>query len=191
MSGHVTDFNTRNKLLTAKLLNQDYRYHKLHKAFSKFCRRHFDLVSKFKSFLQQGLSDPKIYSNLVNKFRKKIYACTQFRKIILRFIKIGYHINVMRQTARKLTLSRLITLLPSLVACRWVGPQTLWRLRPKDFQVSQLVSDALALVGSTGVLLLVFSCFSISVISFCRVLIVVSSVYSFDFYVREDVALMG
>ena len=26
---HVTDFNTRNKLLTAKLLNQDYLYHKL------------------------------------------------------------------------------------------------------------------------------------------------------------------
>ena len=29
VSSHVTDFNTRNKLLTAKLLNQDYRYHKL------------------------------------------------------------------------------------------------------------------------------------------------------------------
>ena len=37
---HVTDFNTRNKLLTAKLLNQGYRYHKLRKAFSKFYRRH-------------------------------------------------------------------------------------------------------------------------------------------------------
>ena len=36
VSSHVTDFNTRNKLLTAKLLNQGYRYHKLRKAFSKF-----------------------------------------------------------------------------------------------------------------------------------------------------------
>ena len=27
----VTDFNTRNKLLTQKLLKQGYRYHKLHK----------------------------------------------------------------------------------------------------------------------------------------------------------------
>ena len=36
VSSHVTDFNTRNKLLTTKLLNQGYRYHKLHKAFSKF-----------------------------------------------------------------------------------------------------------------------------------------------------------
>ena len=46
ISRHVTDFNTRNKLLSAKLLNQSYWYHKLRKAFSKFCRRHFDLVSK-------------------------------------------------------------------------------------------------------------------------------------------------
>ena len=28
-SSHVTDFNNRNKFLTAKLLKQDYRYHKL------------------------------------------------------------------------------------------------------------------------------------------------------------------
>ena len=27
VSSHVTDFNTRNKLLTAKLLNPGYRYH--------------------------------------------------------------------------------------------------------------------------------------------------------------------
>ena len=63
VSSHVTDFNTRNKLLTAKLLNQGYRYHKLRKPFSKFYRSHFDLVSKFnaglKSFLQQGLSEPE------------------------------------------------------------------------------------------------------------------------------------
>ena len=37
-SSHVTDFNTRNKLLTQKLLKQGYRYHKLRKAFSKFYR---------------------------------------------------------------------------------------------------------------------------------------------------------
>ena len=37
---HVGYFNTRNKCLTAKLLKQGYRYHKLRKAFSKFYRRH-------------------------------------------------------------------------------------------------------------------------------------------------------
>ena len=37
---HVDDINARNKCLTAKLLKQGYRYHKLRKAFSKFYRRH-------------------------------------------------------------------------------------------------------------------------------------------------------
>ena len=40
VSSHFDDFNTRNKVLTAKLLRQVYRYHKLRKAFSKFYRRH-------------------------------------------------------------------------------------------------------------------------------------------------------
>ena len=37
-SSHVTDFNNSNNFLTAKLLKQGYRYHKLRKAFSKFYR---------------------------------------------------------------------------------------------------------------------------------------------------------
>ena len=41
VSSHVDDFNTRYKVLTAKLLRQGYRYQKLRKAFSKFYRRHF------------------------------------------------------------------------------------------------------------------------------------------------------
>ena len=48
---HVHDFNTRNKCLTAKLLKQGYRYHKLKNAFSKFYRRHNELVSKFNVML--------------------------------------------------------------------------------------------------------------------------------------------
>ena len=42
---HVDNFNSRKKVLTAKLLRQGYRYHKHRKAFSKFHWRHFDLVS--------------------------------------------------------------------------------------------------------------------------------------------------
>ena len=34
VSSHVADFNARNKSLTAKLLQQGYRYHKLRKTFS-------------------------------------------------------------------------------------------------------------------------------------------------------------
>ena len=48
---HVTDFNARNKRLTAKLLQQGYRYHKLRKTFSKFYRRHYELISKYKLML--------------------------------------------------------------------------------------------------------------------------------------------
>ena len=35
-SSYVADFNTRNKLLTQKLLKQGYRYHKLAKHFQNF-----------------------------------------------------------------------------------------------------------------------------------------------------------
>ena len=38
-SGYVTDLNTRNKLLTLKLLKHGYRNHTLCKTFSKFYRR--------------------------------------------------------------------------------------------------------------------------------------------------------
>ena len=38
VSSYVADFNTRNKLLTQKLLKQGYWYHKLRKTFSKFYR---------------------------------------------------------------------------------------------------------------------------------------------------------
>ena len=46
VSSHVDNVNTRNKVLTAKLLRQGYRYHKLSKTLPNFYRRHFDLVSK-------------------------------------------------------------------------------------------------------------------------------------------------
>ena len=39
---HVADFNARNKNLTAKLLQQGYRYHKFRKTFSKFYHQHYD-----------------------------------------------------------------------------------------------------------------------------------------------------
>ena len=47
VSSHADDFNIRNKVLTAKLLRQGYMYHKIRKAFSKFYRQHFAIVSKY------------------------------------------------------------------------------------------------------------------------------------------------
>ena len=38
VSGHVADFNACNKMLTAKLLRQGYRYNKLQRTFSKCYR---------------------------------------------------------------------------------------------------------------------------------------------------------
>ena len=70
---------------------QDYRYHKLRKAFSKFYRLHYELVLKFKvglkSLLQQGLSELDFYGDLVNKLRKIVSRADlsdKFRKIIMR-----------------------------------------------------------------------------------------------------------
>ena len=71
VSSHVTDKNAGNKILTGKLLHQGYRYHKLRKTFSKFYRRHYEFVSKFKVglkyLLQQGLSEPELYGDLKKK----------------------------------------------------------------------------------------------------------------------------
>ena len=99
-------FHARNKCLTAKLLQQGYRYHKLRKTFSKFYRRHYELISKYnvglKTLLSEGLSEPEFYGDLVYKF-KKLKGINdfsfQFRKIITRYKRIGYNLNVMRQSA--------------------------------------------------------------------------------------------
>ena len=107
VSIHVDVFNTRNKVLTAKLLRQGYRYHKLRKAFSKFHRRPFAIVSKYnvglKTLLLQGLSEPEFFGDLVYKFRKIIGKNDfpyHFKKIIVRYKKIGYNRDVLRETAR-------------------------------------------------------------------------------------------
>ena len=69
----------------------------LRKAFLKFYRRHFDLVSKYnvglKTLLLQGLSEPEFYGDLVYKFRKIIGKYDfpyHFKEIIVRYKKIGY-----------------------------------------------------------------------------------------------------
>ena len=64
---NVDDFNNRNLFLTAKLLKQVYRYHKIRKAFSKFYHRHSELIAKYniglKTLLQQGISEPISYGD--------------------------------------------------------------------------------------------------------------------------------
>ena len=102
VSGPVIDFSARNKSLTAKRLQQGYRYHKLRKTFSKFYRRHYELVSNFnfglKTLLHQGLSESEFYGDLVYKLKKKCSRTDfsdRFRKSIIRYKRIRYYINIM------------------------------------------------------------------------------------------------
>ena len=128
VSSNVADFNARNNSLTAKLLQQGYRYYKLRKTFSKFYRRHYELVSKFnvgfKPLLHQGLSEPKFYGDLVYKFKQIVHRAEfsdQFRKIIVRYKRIKYNINIMQQSACLVFNSITVNNFTSLFNCTPVG----------------------------------------------------------------------
>ena len=106
LCSNVDDFNNRNLFLTAKLLKQDYRYHKIRKAVSEFYHMHSALIVKynigFKSLLQQGISEPIFYGDLVYKFKQivgKPNFSDQFKKIVKRYIRDGYNLDIMRQAA--------------------------------------------------------------------------------------------
>ena len=103
---NVDDFNNRNLFLTAKLLKQGYRYHKIWKAFSKFYYRHSELIVIYniglKTLLQQGISESIFYGDLVCKFKRiveKPNYSDQVKKIIKMYMKVGYNLDVMRQSA--------------------------------------------------------------------------------------------
>ena len=65
------------------------------------------------------------FINLRNLLEEMIFSF-KFRKISIRYKRIGNTFNVMRQSAcLVLTQSWLITMPPSLIARRWVGRQTL------------------------------------------------------------------
>ena len=59
-------------IMTAKLLKQGYRYHKIRKVFPKLYHRHTELIVKYniglKTLLQQNISDSVFYGDLFYKF---------------------------------------------------------------------------------------------------------------------------
>ena len=66
-TSHMTNFNACNKISTAKLLQEGYRYKKkTSKSPFKFYRRHYELFFKFKigleTYLHKGLSEPEIFT---------------------------------------------------------------------------------------------------------------------------------
>ena len=106
MCSNVEDFNNRNIYLTAKLLKQGYRYHKIRKAFSKFYHRHSEFIVRYniglKTLLPQRMSETIFYGDLVYKFKRlvgKPDLSDQFEKIAKRYIKVGYNLDAMRQSA--------------------------------------------------------------------------------------------
>ena len=131
-SANLSDFNCRNKALTAKLLRQGYRYFVLRKAFSKFYRRHSALVEKYsvslKTLLQQGVSEPEFYGNLVYRFSKTVGKSNfsqQFRKLINCYKRIGYSLDIMRQTVCLVVNPVIVDGYASLFNCTTAfGPQT-------------------------------------------------------------------
>ena len=71
------------------------RYHKIRKAFSKFYYRHSELIVKYniglKTLLQQGISEPLFYGDLVYKFKRIVVKpnfSDQFKKIVKRYIRV-------------------------------------------------------------------------------------------------------
>ena len=55
-----------------------------------------------KILLQKGISEPIFYGDLVYKFKRivgKPNFSDQFKKIVKRYIKVGYNLDVMRQSA--------------------------------------------------------------------------------------------
>ena len=78
--------------------------------------------------MQQGISNPEFYGDLVYKLKKIIgnpNLSNLFKRIVNRFKRAGYSLEIMRQTAcLVLTQSWLKDMLHSLVAQRWFRPQT-------------------------------------------------------------------
>ena len=102
----MADFNARNKSLIVKLLQQGCRYYKHRKTLSNFYRLHYDLVSIFnvglKTILHQGLSEPEFYGVTIYKFKTIVSRADfpdQLRKNIICYRRIGYNINIIRQSA--------------------------------------------------------------------------------------------
>ena len=77
-----------------------------------------------KIFLLQGLSAPEFYGDLVYKFKKIIGKYDfphHFKKIIVRYEKIGYNIDVLRQIACLVVNSIKVNNFAYLFDCRTVG----------------------------------------------------------------------
>ena len=59
------------------------------------------MFPRFKTLLQQGIPEPIFYGDLVYKFKRivgKSNFSDQFKKIVKRYIRVGYNVDIMRQS---------------------------------------------------------------------------------------------
>ena len=83
-----------------------------------------DRLSSKERLLHQGLSEPEFYGDLVYKLKKIVGRADfsdQFRKIIVRYKRIGYNINIMRQSAYLVFNPITVNNFASLFNCTPVG----------------------------------------------------------------------
>ena len=101
---YVDDFNNRNLFFTAKLLKQGYRYHKIRKSFFKFNHRHSESIVKYNIKNSSATRQFKtfILRDSVYKFNRivgKFNFSDQLKKIVKRYIRVGYNLDIMQQSA--------------------------------------------------------------------------------------------
>ena len=102
----VGDFNYRNRVITAKLLGQGFRYHKLRRTFTKFYRKNNTLLEKYhtslKVLLKEGISQPSFYGDVVYKLRRisgLVDFSNRFTKLIGKYVGKGYDPLILQCTA--------------------------------------------------------------------------------------------
>ena len=85
----------------------------------------FVLCYFFKAnFLQQGISEPIFYGDLVYIFKRivgKPNFSDQFKKIVKRYIRVGYNLDIMRQSACQVLNPITVYIYGFLFNCTMVG----------------------------------------------------------------------
>ena len=121
--------------------------------------------------MHQGLSELEFYGDLVNKFKKIVDRADfsdQFRKIIVHYKRVGYNINIMRQSACLVFNPITVNNFASLFNCTPVGRASdSMMARHKAIHFSWLGPELFCiLLGPPGLNCFFFFCSSVPVVLF-------------------------